>query len=120
MKGLKKFIVCLLSLAVLCGSPTTYVSAAENEVMTTNSFVYQNAESGDAKVQFVFDYSDGNSAQLAAVWNLSGDKYDMPDSPTSSFSGDTCYASIVLVHKSTGAKVTLRAWCDIYGQTSSY
>lgn len=120
MKCLKKFIVCLLSLAVLCGSQVAYVSAAENEVMATNAFVYQNAESGDAKVQFVFDYSDGNSAKLAAVWNLSSDTYEMSGPPTSSFSGDTCYASIVLEHKTTGAKVTLRAWCDIYGQTSSY
>lgn len=120
MKGLKKFIVCLLSLAVLCGSQAVYVSAAENEVMTTNALVYQNSESGDAKVQFVFDYSDGNSAQLAAVWNLSSDTYDLSGPPTTSFAGDTCYASIVLVHKTTGVKVTLRAWCDIYGQTSSY
>lgn len=120
MKRLKKFIVCLLSLAVLCGSQVAYVSAAGNEIMTTNAFVYQDAESGDAKVQFVFDYSDGNNAKLAAVWNLSSGTYDMQNPPTSSFSGDTCYASIVLVHKTTGAKVTLRAWCDIYGQTSSY
>lgn len=29
-------------------------------------------------------------------------------------------ASIVLVNKTTGAKVTLRAWCDIYGDTDEY
>lgn len=75
---------------------------------------------GDANVTFVFDYSDGNSAKLAAVWNNSNDKYNIPNPPTTSFSNDTCYASVVLVNKSTGAQVTLRAWCDIYGQTDWY
>ncbi len=105
---------------MLCGSQVAYVSAAGNEIMTTNAIVDQEVEKGDAKVCFKFDYSDGYNAKLAAVWNLSSETYDMPDPPTSSFSGDTCYASIVLVHKVTGAKVTLGAWCDIYGQTDWY
>lgn len=31
-------------------------------------------------------------------WEDSSDTYNMPDPSTSSFFGDTCYASIVLVH----------------------
>ncbi len=120
MKHFKKIFMFLLALTVLCGSPAVYVNAAENQTMSANFFVEQEASSGSAKVTFVFDYSDGNSAKLAAVWNNSSDSYDMPDPPTSSFVGEKCYASIVLVNKATGAKVTLRAWCDIYGDTDSY
>lgn len=120
MKRIKKFFVALLALAMLCGSSVVYVSAAENQIMSTNFFVYQDASRGDASVTFTFDYSDGNSAKLAAVVNNSSDKYTMPNPPTSYFAADTCYASIVLVNKTTGAKVTLRAWCDIYGDTDEY
>ncbi len=120
MKYFKKFFAFLLALAVLCGSSMVHVSAAENQTESTNARADQNVVKGDANVTFIFDYSDGYTANLVAVWNHNTDKYDMPNPPTSSFSNDTCYASIVLVNKSTGVQVTLRAWCDIYGQTDWY
>ena len=120
MKRIKNVYAFLLALVILCSSPVVYVSAVENQTTSTNAFVEQEVSKGSASVTFVFDYSDGNSAQLATVWNNSSTSYDMPNPPTSYFSGDTCYASIVLVNKVTGATVTLRAWCDIYGQTDSY
>lgn len=120
MKHLKNFFVFLLALVMLCSIPIVHVRAAENQTMSTNAFVDLEVEKGDAKVRFVFDYSDGNSVKLAAVWNQSSGSYDMAGPPTETFSGDTCYASIVLVNKTTGAKVTLRAKCDIYGELDSY
>lgn len=120
MKHLKKITVCLMLLAVLCNNRAVYVNAAENVIMTTNDVAVQIVQNGDAKVTFRFYYSDGNTANLFMVINNSSDKYSMPDPPTSSFSNDRCYATIVLVHLTTGEKVTLRAWCDIYGQTDWY
>ncbi len=75
-------------------------------------------EKDGAKVRFYFDYSDGNSAKLAAAISENRD-YDI-DPPESSFIGDRCYASVVVTHISTGKKFTLRAWCDIYGDLGTY
>lgn len=119
MKRLKKFIICLLSVVVLCGSQMTYVSAAETEVMSLNAFVCQDAKVGNVVVTFTFDYVDGTTAKLAMVV-CHNSNYDMPNPPTSYFANDRCYASVVVVNKTTNEQITLRAWCDIYGQTGEY
>lgn len=120
MKRFKRFLVSLLAMALLCGTSVVYVSAAENQAKSARANIYQDAQSGDASVTFTFSYSDGNSVKLVGASNNSRDKYNMPNAATSSFSGDTCYATAVLVNKATGAKVTLKAWCDIYGESGSY
>lgn len=117
MKHLHKFLVFLLAFTVLCGNPIIYVNAAENQVEGTTAPAEQLVSIGDASVTFKFIYTDGSSAKLAMVINHNSGAYEMPNPPTSHFSGDTCYASIVLVRRSTGEEVTLSAWCDIYGQT---
>lgn len=117
MKRIRKLLVFMLALAVLSSSPIVYVSASENQVKGTTAPADQLVNIGTASVTFKFIYSDGSSAKLAMVINHNTSEYSMPNPPTSHFSGDTCYASIVLEHKITGEKVTLSAWCDIYGQT---
>lgn len=101
-----------------------YASAAsipvsENEIMPL-SVVAQSATIGDATVTFNFDYSDGNSARLVAVFISKTSNYELTDPPSSYFAGDKCYASVVVKHKVTGELVTLKAWCDIYGDTAQY
>lgn len=96
-----------------------YVNAAENAVEATSAIVTQDATKNGVTVTFRFNYSDGNSAELVSVF-CRNSNYDMPNPPDTYFAGDTCYASVTVVHKTTNAEVTLRAKCDIYGDTGTY
>ena len=124
MKQFKKILICLLSVALLCGSQLVSVNAAEavsagNETgLMPLKVVQQEATVNGVTVVFHFDYSDGNSAKLvAAICTTAG--YEMPNPPSSHFAGDTCYATATVVNSTTHVQVTLKAWCDIYGQTGT-
>jgi hypothetical protein len=98
-----------------------HVCAEENGVMTASFDTHQDATWGDATVRFLFIYSDGNSATLVGAFLISGEEnYSLPYPPTSDFYGDTCYATIVVKNEITNISTTLRARCDIYGDTSVY
>lgn len=115
MKHLKKIIVCLLSVAILCSSQLTYVNAAassENAVMS-NTDVY--CEKEGIGVTFHFTYSDGSSASFTGAEITKGTGNI---SSTSHFDNDTRYATAVVTTSS--GTITFNAWCDIYGQTGSY
>lgn len=120
MKRFKKIIICMLSLAMLCGSqllPVNASTVAENEVLSTTDVQVVRSEKDGVAVFFYFGYSDGSDAWLNRVSCLTtGCRLT---SSSSHFSGDTCYATAV-VTISSGAQITLNAWCDIYGQTGSY
>lgn len=119
MKHFKKFFVCLMAMVVLCSSQMAYVNAAETEAMPMSSTITQYATKDGATVIFYFLYSDGNSASLVDVaYDLS--RYTKINGPTSYFAGDTCYASVTLLDRTTGATITLNAWCNIYGESGAY
>lgn len=116
MKHLKKIIVCLLSVAILCSSQLTYVNAAaasENVVMSEKNV---SCSKNGIEVTFTFSYSDGNSASFigARISNGTGSI----NSTSSHFENDTRYATAVVTTSS--GTITFNAWCDIYGQTGSY
>lgn len=121
MKLIKKAIICLLSVTLLCGAQIGHVNAAEwvstehDEEIMPLKVIYHEVTIGGVTVRFYFDYSDGNSAKLVGAICTTGG-YEMPDPPSSHFSGDTCYATAVVVNSSTHVSTTFKAWCDIYGQ----
>lgn len=121
MQRLKRFIILLLSMVVLCSSQLMYANAAsayEDEIMPL-SITTQDVTKGGVTVTFYFDYSDGNSVKLAAV-TCNNTNYSMPDKPTESLIGDKCYAEVVVIHNTTKVKTTFKAWCDIYGECAPY
>lgn len=121
MKLLKKVIICMLSVVLLCGGQIVPVSAAEWESAENESEImplkvdHHDVTINGVTVQFFFDYSDGSSAKLVGAFCITGG-YEMPNPPSSHFSGDTCYATAVVMNSSTHATITFKAWCDIYGQ----
>lgn len=76
-----------------------YVSASEIEIMPIASTVTQYATKDGATVIFYFSYSDGNSATFLDI-AYDKSKYNILSGPTSSFSGDTRYASVTLFDSS--------------------
>lgn len=119
MKHFKKFFVCLMAMVVLCSSQMAYVNAAETEVMPMSSDITQVATKGGVTVTFHFHYSDGRSATFTKI-TYDESSYEKVSGPTSYFAGDTCYASVTLKNRITGATVTLNAWCDIYGDSGYF
>lgn len=120
MKYLKRILVCILSLTILYNSPLAHVSAAvESETLSTSETIVVKSEKGDVSVLFYFTYSDGNSADLIAVI-CQNSNYDILNPPSTSWNEYSRVATVVVTHKTTGAQVTLGAWCDIYGQTGTF
>lgn len=123
MKDLKRFIVCLLSLAILCSSPATLnVRAAETIVEDARTVASTPINilctKNGVSVRFYFVYSDGNSATLVAV--LCETSGYIISAPSTHFDNDTRYASVIATNEYTGAQITLGAWCDIYGQMGTF
>lgn len=118
MKRIKKFFICLMTLTMLCSSQLIYVSAAteaETEVMASEFPAQQEVTKNGITVTFYFTYSDGNSADCYLV--LCDDSNYSMSLPNVSIASDRCYASVVMTHNTTGAQISFRAWCDIYGDT---
>jgi hypothetical protein len=121
MKTIKRFLVCFVALSLLCNNFMLHACAEEKGVKSASFIVEQEANWGGATVTFYFSYSDGNSATLAGAFLTGGgENYSLPYSPTSDFYGDTCYATVVVKNDNTNQTTTLRARCDIYGDTSVY
>ena len=85
MKCFKKFFIFLLALAVLCGSSVVHISAAENQIMSTNAIAAQDVWVGNVHATFYFEYSDGNSAKLLHIM-IYNDNYFVAEPPTFYFS----------------------------------
>ena len=122
MKALKKLIVCLMAVTLLCGSrPAAVCAAAEKEATDRSIDISVGVQYGkDVVVTFFFHYSDGNSAECTGYRATFSDKLYKVDFNGGSFSGDRATATATVTVISTQQKITLGAWCDIYGQTGSF
>ncbi len=129
MKNYKKIILCVLTTLLVGSSQIQHVAAATmqdgasvNSVSETvqrrASSAVVNISKGGTNVTITFNYSDGTSVDFAGV-SYNSKKYNIAITQNS-FSGDSRRVQIVLTNKNDGSKITLGAWCNVYGETGTF
>lgn len=117
----RKFLVGLLSVAILCGNMFVVNAAEKNEGTaknTSSDIVIEDYWTTDAfgdqmYVMFTYRYSDGTSVHRTGFSHTSNNR-TWSESLSDNFFSDTLYSTATLTCQYS---FTCSAWCDIYGQS---
>lgn len=117
----RKFLVGLLSVAIICGNMFVVNAAEKNEGTaknTSSDIVIEDYWTTDAfgdqmYVMFTYRYSDGTSVHRTGFSHTSNNR-TWSESLSDNFFSDTLYSTATLTCQYS---FTCSAWCDIYGQS---